>query len=77
MTKKKIQVNDITIESNHEIATVGAAAGMTSAQRAALPPPMVESFKKGGKAMYASFYCFIAFVWSLKGCLLGFYYRLT
>lgn len=38
---------------------------------------MVESFKKGGKAMYASFYCFIAFVWSLKGCLLGFYYRLT
>lgn len=59
------------------LATVGAAAGMTSAQRAALPPPMVESFKKGGKAMYASFYCFIAFVWSLKGCLLGFYYRLT
>ncbi|KAH7065116.1 hypothetical protein B0J12DRAFT_749238 [Macrophomina phaseolina] len=59
------------------LATVGAAAGFTDAQRAALPPAMVQSFTKGGKAMYASFYFFIAFVWSLKGCLLGFYYRLT
>lgn len=70
------QIGEIS-NSSVLLAVVGAAAGFTEEQREALDPTTRASYVKGGKAMFASFYCFICLVWGLKATLLGFYSRLT
>jgi fluoride ion exporter CrcB/FEX len=56
---------------------VGAVVGIPDTVRDTFSEETIQSMRKGGKAMFASFYCFIFLVWSLKAVLLGFYSRLT
>ncbi|RAR00454.1 S-adenosyl-L-methionine-dependent methyltransferase [Stemphylium lycopersici] len=55
----------------------GAPIALTQEQREALSPAMRKSMREGAKGMFASFYFLIFLVWSLKGCLIILFLRLT
>ncbi|KAH6616291.1 hypothetical protein C7974DRAFT_416442 [Boeremia exigua] len=59
------------------LAVVGAPIALTQEQREVLPGPMKKSMREGAKAMFASFFFLIMMVWSLKGCLIMIFLRLT
>jgi hypothetical protein len=59
------------------LAVVGAPLGFTQEQREALSPEMAAQLRAGAKAMYASFFILINFVWSAKAVLIVFFMRLT
>ena len=59
------------------LAVVGAPLGFTQERRNALTPDMATQLEKGAKAMYASFFILIAFVWSAKAVLVAFFLQLT
>lgn len=63
--------------ANGTVAIVGAPIGLSQTQRDALDQATRESYQKGAKGMFASFYFLICLVWSLKGCLIIFFLRLT
>ena len=58
-------------------AVMGAPIAMNQEQREALPPEMRVTMREGAKAMFSSFFFLIMEVWSLKGCLVFLYLRLT
>ena len=59
------------------VAIVGAPIAFTQEQREALPDSRKKSMREGAKAMFASFFFLIMMVWSLKGCLVMIFLRLT
>ncbi|XPS96239.1 hypothetical protein M3J09_005511 [Ascochyta lentis] len=59
------------------LAIVGAPIAFTQEQREALPDSQRHSMREGAKAMFASFFFLIMMVWSLKGCLVMLFLRLT
>ncbi|KAF3042448.1 hypothetical protein E8E12_009556 [Didymella heteroderae] len=59
------------------LAIVGAPIAFTQEQREALPDSRKKSMREGAKAMFASFFFLIMMVWSLKGCLVMIFLRLT
>jgi hypothetical protein len=58
-------------------AIVGAPIASTQEQREALSDSMKKSMREGAKGMFASFFFLIMMVWSLKGCLIMIFLRLT
>ena len=44
--------------------------------RASLTPDMIRTHEEGAKALSAVWFCYVAFVWGAKTCLLVFYHRM-
>ena len=49
---------------------------MTPEYRASLTPDMIQKHEDGAKALSAVWFCYIAFIWGVKTCLLVFYRRM-
>jgi hypothetical protein len=59
------------------VVTVGAPAGMDQATRESFTAEQRDDLRKGGIAMFASFYLLILTTWSLKAMLIIMFFRLT
>ncbi|KAI1853650.1 hypothetical protein JX266_001634 [Neoarthrinium moseri] len=59
------------------LVLVGAPAAMDQAMRESFTDEQRENLRKGGIAMFASFYLLILLTWSFKGMLIAMFLRLT
>jgi hypothetical protein len=59
------------------LAVVGAPLGFSQEMSEALTPEMRVQLEKGAKALYATFFILICFVWSAKAVLIAFFLQLT
>lgn len=59
------------------VAFAGSTAGLSPAQRQALDPQAIKLLTGGTQAMFASYYILIFLAWSLKGCIIVLFLRLT
>ncbi|KAK7524943.1 uncharacterized protein IWZ02DRAFT_489311 [Phyllosticta citriasiana] len=59
------------------IATKGTFVGLDASTAQSLSPADSSSLEKGSKALFAAWFIYVTLIWTLKGTVLGYYYRLT
>ncbi|KAK8151114.1 hypothetical protein BC567DRAFT_239822 [Phyllosticta citribraziliensis] len=59
------------------IATKGTFVGVDASTAQNLSTAETSLLEKGSKALFAAWFIYVTLIWTLKGTVLGYYYRLT